>query len=100
MITNFKKLVKVMSLALKTSIFETGWDKGPSAAVLAAGQTYPQAKNKTENKKRRNYKGLKTIVGMCSWGKLRTSGYEKTKSPLPLQTGSKQKQGSAHAPCP
>ena len=40
-----------MSLALKTSIFETGWDKGPSAAVLAAGQTYPQAKKKTENKK-------------------------------------------------
>ena len=67
MITNFKKLVKVMPLALKTSVFETGWDKGPFAAVLAAGQTHPQAKKKKE---KRNYKGIKTTAGMCSWGKL------------------------------
>lgn len=56
-----------MPLALKTSVFETGWDKGPFAAVLAAGQTHPQAKKKKE---KRNYKGIKTTAGMCSWGKL------------------------------
>ena len=53
MITNFEKLVKVMPLALKTSIFETGWDKGPFAAVLTAGQTYPQAKKKKKKKKKK-----------------------------------------------
>ena len=57
MITNFKKLVKVMPLALKTSIFETGWDKGPFAAVLTAGQTYPQAKKKKKKKNEETIRG-------------------------------------------
>ena len=51
MITNFEKLVKVMPLALKTSIFETGWDKGPFAAVLTAGKTTQKKKKKKKKKK-------------------------------------------------
>ena len=33
------------------------------------------------NKIQRNYKRLKIIVCMCSWGKLRTRRYKKTKKP-------------------
>ena len=45
---------------------ETGWDLGPVTAMLAPGQRSPAA---TKYKKK-NYKGLKIAVCMCSGGKL------------------------------
>ena len=74
-------------------------DLGPFAAVLASGQ------NLLEGQKQRNYMGLKVTVIICSWGKLGTTRYKKTKK-NPTST-SKDKRAkmvpgakAEHSSCP
>ena len=69
-------------LSLLTSAAETGWDLGPSAAVL---QSLYLTHLSSSNKRQRDYMGLKIALCMRSWGKFWTKRYkEKKKHPTAI----------------
>ena len=75
---------------------ETGWDLGLGTLCCSAGaRTHLSWSNKTQ----RNHKGLKTTVCMCTWGKLWTTRYKKTKNPTATSEEPGAKAGPANAPC-
>ena len=71
------------------------WDElGPGTLGCSAG-TWTDSS--LSHKIQRNYKGLKITECMCSWGKLRTTRYEKTKKPTATSEDPGAKAGWAKA---
>lgn len=78
-------------LSLLTSVIETGWDLGPSAAVL---QSLHLTHLSSSNKRQRDYMGLKIALCMRSWGKFSTKRYKDKKNiQLPFLKSGEQKPG-------
>ena len=76
--------------------FETSWNLGSGTVCCSAG-TWTNVSS--SNKIQRNYKGLKITACVCSWDKLWTIRYKKTKTQLPPLKSWEQKQGTVHDPC-
>ena len=68
-------------------------DLGPFASIIAHGQMCPRS-NKIQN----NYEGWKITACMCSWGKLGTRRYKKTKNPT--TTSEKPRAKAEYCACP
>ena len=78
-------------LSLLTSAAETGWDLGPSAAVL---QSLQLTHLSSSNKRQRDYMGLKIALCMRSRGKFWTKRYKEKKNiQLPFLKSGEQKPG-------